>query len=93
MSKPGLLNACSTGLRPSARSRRQHEVDAAALDLLGLHGVHRRVGGQVCLHHAASGSTSAAVTTRGGLVCISELLVEQRQPLAQPAVEVGGLAA
>ena len=71
MSKPGLLKACSTGLRPSSRSRGEDQVDAAALDLLGLLGVHRRGRGQVALRASRRGSTSAAVTMRGGLVDMS----------------------
>ncbi len=69
---------------------REHEVDAAALDLLRLHGVHRRVGRDLGLdgrqrQHERRGDDPR----RLGLHL--ELPVEQRKPRSAPALEVGRL--
>ena len=80
----GVVERLLDGLAAEVALGGQDEVDAAALDLLGLLGVHRRGRRDLGFQHP-DGSTSAAVTMRGGLVDIELLLVEQRQPLAEAA--------
>ena len=82
-----------SGCAPERALRSEHQVDAAALDPLGLDRVDRRLDAGISASTIADGQTSAASTTRGGLVDICACRSSTARRVASRALEVVGLAA